>query len=406
MLVLLVLLVVAYIGSHWGMLQGTRAFGSASGVEYVVLGGLLGPHALGLLGGDELRMFQPVAFVTLGWIALGYGVECGMVGAQRAPWSRLLLSSLCTSVVAASAGGGAWWMATKLGLDARRALLLAVATGLVSAETSRQVVRWVSELRSASGPLSKLLLELAASDDIVVFVVLAWLVAAFGPATYTASPQMVVLAAAGSVVLGLVLGATAAWLIAHMPSTTERWTILLGTAFLVTGMMNGFSLSEMAAGFAAGVALNVASPRAASVREELRRTEGAVLLPALLLAGASLSPQLSPDEWIIVGVALAARVLASLLIGSAIAALRAKPRPGPFALGLGLLSSGTLTMVVAFSLHLSFGEPLGRIVLAVAFLGTVLGELVGPSAMSRALLRAGELGVEPRASQPDPEPTP
>ena len=36
LLLLLVLLVVAYIGGHWAAAPGKRAFGTASGVEYVV----------------------------------------------------------------------------------------------------------------------------------------------------------------------------------------------------------------------------------------------------------------------------------------------------------------------------------------------------------------------------------
>ena len=46
-----------------------RGVGLPSGVEYVALGFVLGPHALDLVGGDNLAAFEPVVQVALGWLA-------------------------------------------------------------------------------------------------------------------------------------------------------------------------------------------------------------------------------------------------------------------------------------------------------------------------------------------------
>ena len=56
-----------------------------------------------------------------------------------------------------------------------------------------------------------------------------------------------------------------------------------------------------------------------------------------------------------------------------------------------MTSSGTLTMMVGLAFSLRLSEEIAPFVLTCAALGTLLGELVGPLAMLRALDRAGEI---------------
>jgi hypothetical protein len=404
MSLLLALLVVAYIGSLWAAARG-RSFGSPSGAEYVVLGCLLGPRALGVVGDEALASFEPVAHVALGWIALGYGLECGLVGERPAPLRSNLLAIAVTTMTACTVAGCVYWVANRLGFAGSPPLpVLAVTLGLVSAETTRHALRRVSERHEARGPLSELVAEVAAADDALVLVGLSFLFAvATGPLQVGELRVPEAGGAAATLAVGVVLGGALAWLLARAPRHVEWWTLLLGGAWIATGAATRVGLSAMAATFAMGLTLSIASREAPRLRALVLATEGPVLLPALLLAGAHLGLPHGSGEALIVAGAIGGRVVSSLVMGTLMAGARKSTRAGTRWLGLGLLSSGTLTMMVAFSVQLREGGMIGRLALLTAAGGTLLGELFGPFALRRALRRAGELqDREPVGDKPAP----
>src|SRR5579862_1162222 len=57
-LLLMGLLVLSYIGSFLVTRRSVGSTGLPSGIEYTALGYLLGPHALGLIGPDDLKAFE------------------------------------------------------------------------------------------------------------------------------------------------------------------------------------------------------------------------------------------------------------------------------------------------------------------------------------------------------------
>jgi hypothetical protein len=402
MFLLLALLVVAYIGSRWASERGARSFGSPSGIEYVVLGMLLGPYALDLLGNETLHSFEPVAHVALGWIALSYGLECGMLGDTPARLSHILLGIAFTAVTACTAAAGVYWAASLLGLPGGNGLLLwSGALGLVSAETTRHALRWVAERHIAHGALSDLVAELAAADDAFVMMGLAFLFAVAAAPTQMGDLTLPLAGVAiGTLFVGLVLGGATAWLVSLAPRQVEWWTLLLGASFIAIGATIHLGLSAMAATFSLGLGLSVTSPHATRLRSMIGNSEGSVLLPALLLAGAHVKLPSTRAEALIVAVAIAARVVSNVVTGTLIAVVRKTTRPATPWLGLGMLSSGTLTMMVGFALLLRFPEGLGRVALLVAAIGTLLGELIGPFALRRALTSAGEISERDPSSLP------
>jgi hypothetical protein len=408
MSLLLALLVVAYIGSLWAAARG-RSFGSPSGAEYVVLGCLLGPRALGVVGDEALVSFEPVAHVALGWIALGYGLECGMVGERPARLSRNLLAIAVTGVTACTVAAAVYWVASRLEVWASPTLaVLSVTLGLVSAETTRHALRRISERHVAQGPLAELVAEVAAADDALVLMGLSFLFALAGGPLTVGELRVPEWGAAGATLgVGVVLGGALAWLLSRAPRRVEWWTLLLGGAWIATGAATRVGLSAMAATFTMGLTLSVASREAPTLRAMVLATEGPVLLPALLLAGAHLSLPRHSTETLIVATAIGGRVLSSLVIGTVMAGARKSTRPGTPWMGLGMLSSGTLTMMVAFAVQLREGGSVGRLALLTAAVGTLLGELIGPFALRRALSRNGELadrevaGAEPAAGTPE-----
>jgi hypothetical protein len=400
MALLLLLLVLAYIGSLWASSERRRAFGTPSGIEYVLLGALLGPEALGVLGHEAMQAFEPIAIVALGWIGLLFGLECGLVGERRAPLGRLVVGLLLTITTASVAAALAFWTIGFLRLaEGDLRLVLSGAVGLVTAETTRHAVRWIGERQPLSGPLAELLLDLAAADDAPVLLALAFLLAQVSGEHVLFDRTIPPLAMAGVTIgSGVLLGGVSAWLIGTASSRVERWTILLGAAWVATGMSTSLGLSALAANFALGLTLNTLSGDAGRLRTLVGSTEGAVLLPALLLAGARLALPANEGEIALIALAVGVRFAISFLFGFLLSLARPETRGLGGMLGAGMLASGTLTMIVAFGISLRCPPEVARPALAIAFVGTLLGELIGPAALRRAFGRSSD---PPPTSQPE-----
>lgn len=402
--VLLVLLVVSYIGGHWAEAPGKRAFGSASGLEYVVLGIVLGPQGLASLDEHVLATFEPVSLVALGWIALGYGVEVGAVGDQGVRKGPVLCGLFMTCLVALATALCVYNVA--LSFEPAERMLLSACVGLVCAQSARDATFWLADRHGAKGALHSWLLDFSRADDAPVLLSLPFVFAAFHPPQLVCGVTLAPALMAGcSLILGSLLGLCAAGLFHMSSSRVERWTILLGSGLLCTGISESIGLSAMGTCFALGMTMSIRLKDTEQVREKLAATEGTVLLPALLLAGAHLAPPTGPGEWLVLLWAMAARVAVTVLAGSILGISTQKLITVRGNFGLGLLSSGTLSIIVAFALSLGFGGEIGRITLSAAFLGTVLGELVGSPALRRALSAAGEIGRR-NTLVPEVAPTP
>ena len=99
---LLGLLVLAYVGSMLVSGRTIRGFGLPSGAEYLVLGVVIGPHALGLLTRSTITSFEPIFVLGASWMALVAGIGYGVVGERRIHAGR----ALAGVVTAAGVGAG------------------------------------------------------------------------------------------------------------------------------------------------------------------------------------------------------------------------------------------------------------------------------------------------------------
>lgn len=396
---LVLLLVLAYIGGILVSGRTIRGWGLPSGSEYIVLGFVLGPHALGLVDLETSSSLDPLIQIGLGWLALVVGVEYGHVGQRRVPLRRVLtglsLAALTGLGVAAAFGAFAF----VLGLFKGRDLLIAsLGAGAVSCETTRHAVRWVVERYSAKGPLSELVGDIAEADDVVPLVAITVAFAlAPNPGIELGFPVWGL--GVATLVIGLVLGALAAALLRIEDRPTETWGIVLGAALLGIGLGARMGQSPFGLLFVLGIAMAAFSGKGPVLREMLVRTEHAVLLPVLVLGGAFVDIRTSPDLPWIVALVILARVVMKYLSG-ALLRLSSTARGAGGVLGLGLLPSGALTMAFGLAFALRFPTVVGRTVLAVAAAVALFGELVGPTSLHAALKRAGEIAPQSNREEP------
>jgi Kef-type K+ transport system membrane component KefB len=258
-------------------------------------------------------------------------------------------------------------------------------------------VRWVSERYEAKGPLVRLLGELSQSDDLAPIVAVAVLFALRTPAQlpWTMQPWGWTLVTLG---FGVVMGALAALLLGRDFRRNESWGVLLGLSVMGIGITARLGLSSIGTMFAMGVTIALLSQHRTALREMVAPTDRRVLHPALLLAGAHVDPRAMGSIAFILLFTIAARMAAKALTGLMLGAVSPAARSAGPLLGLGLLSSGGLSMTIGLAFALQFPGAIGDTVLTTAAAVAVFGEFVGPIALRVALRQAGE--IRPQETPP------
>lgn len=396
---LFLLLLVAYVGGFLMGGRGVRGRGLPSGSEWLVAGLVLGPAAIGLVSGAELAAFWPLALLATGWIALLVGLTFGTDGDRRVPPGGIFLGIAAGAIAFGTVSGATWLLLDRFSVvgalfpSRGERLGVALSLGVALADSSRHVAGWARGRLGARGPVIDRVSDVTRSDDLVPVLVLSALVS-------TDSSRGVPPLPVGGVALGAVLGLAFAALLGKTLRVTTFWSLLFGFSLLTTGVAEQLDVSVVAAGFALGLALALASPLRARARELAGSVEGAVVIPALFLAGARTVVVVGPMLWL-VATAIAARLAASLVTAGIVVAVDQRARKAGPGLALAFFPTGPLAIAIALAIGLRSPGRVTDVVLAAAVAASVAGEFVGPPALRRALRRAGELPATAPAGPED-----
>jgi len=403
MTLLLAVLAIAYVGSMLMQGRALRGVGLPSGTEWVLLGFALGAHALGVVDRDLLIAFEPVAAVAIGWQAFALGARFGRPREERSEL-RSLLFGIVYSLVAVALVTACVWFATQFftRLVWQDRLLVSIGAGLVSCELTRHAVTWVVERYAARGPLASFVTGISEGSAIVPLLGCSVPFALVAPRTELALPIWgLSLMTLG---LGIVLALMCAALVSLEASGPRSWGVLLGAALLGTGISFRFGLSPLAAMFTVGLTLAAISKKRADLHSMLARTEHPVRLPILLLCGAHIDLYVDQRYAFVIAAAVLARVVSAALCAWPIGRASGSSKHELPSLIRSLLPTGAITMTIGLSFALRFPNQAGTVVLLIAACQTVLGELLGPLALRRALDSAGELPADSIPPDP-PKPT-
>jgi Kef-type K+ transport system membrane component KefB len=404
-LLLVGLLVLSYLGSFLMSRRTVSGVGLPSGVEYAALGFALGPQVLDAVSAKDLTAFEPIVQAAIGWLAFAVGLDFGFVADRRVRPGSLLVGSFAALLTGGCVAAAVWatMRFRPMGLTRSEQLVLAGGVGAACSDTTRYAVRWVAERYRASGPLIDRLNELAHADSLFPLLSVAVLFA-LAPTHAFSVPMPLRDWPALTLGLSLVLGSAAALLLRSEVPIEDTWGVLFGVALLAVGAASRLGLSTLTATFFIGLALSTLSHHGPALRAIVAPTERAVLLPALLLAGARLDFRATPSLAWIAAAALTARFVAKIVIGWVLAIPSRPARRGGALVGLSLMSSGALAICVGLAFALRFPGPVGDTILVVAVLSAVLGEIIGPLRLRHALRAAGEINdaAAPTAARRSP----
>jgi hypothetical protein len=394
---LLGLLAIAFIGSNVARGRGVRGFGLPSGSEWILTGIALGPQLFGFVRSKDLSLFSPVLAAGLGWVSMTIGMRfavCLRPDLQeevRAPRRALGVGALSALLTACVLAFLAYDLLGRFGVVAPRWRLgTAFWIGCALSGSARQLVDWSRERHGARGATTDSIEAMAGGGEIIaLFGTTPLSVLVFSEASEL---RDVLWRAALPLVLGLLLGLVALWLLHFEVRVAETWGILLGVQLLSAGLSLRAGSSVIAAGFVLGWLLGRDGRAGVELRRMTHPAEGTVLLPLLVVAGASLDlSAVGRLGWLVAAV-VGARFVLKLVLARMVRGLITGQVLPTTPLGLSLASSGEVACLVALGYALAAPGQLGQLVLACAITASLLGELYGARGLRHTLLAVDELG--------------
>ncbi len=383
---------------------------------YLVTGLLLGPYCLGAMdlmslgfqSLDEVAALDLISQVALGFIAFTIGNEFRLEQLKHMGKQAIIVGIL--QAVATTALVDSALIALHLINPELISLGAAVTLGSIAAATAPAATLMVVRQYKADGPLTKLLLLVVAIDDAVGLILFS---ASFGVASAlesgTISAVTVVVEPLVEILLSLLLGGFAGWVLfrveKYFHSRSKRLSISIGFVLLTVGL----SMAEFeAGGIHCGFSLLLVCMMTGTVfcnicdfsEELMGRVDGwtaPLFVLFFVLSGAELDLNIlsNPLALLIGAVYIAARSLGKYLGACGSCALtRCAPNITKY-LGITLLPQAGVALGMALTAQqLSDGQMVRNVVL----FSVLVYELVGPALTKRALIAAGEIQSEGRTS--------
>ena len=408
----LVLILLALLGARFSFSTSSISAGPRlvfrTGTHFLILGLILGPHALGLLTEGAIRQLFPLLGLGLGWIGFLFGLQLDRRNLRQFPPAFFILTlgqAILTLVFFLGVG---WIGLMALGHGNRVEMLLLMGAAATACISTPAGVALISTNFKVKGKVRDLLFFAASLDAVVGIVALQATYSLFPPGTMVGEISLApgllwILAALG---MGVVCGILFLWLTRPRPGGEEMVLFLLGIAAFASGAALQLQLSPLFVSVTMGAVVANLSPEPQRVFRVLHEWEKPIYVVFLMLAGALLS---FPTPWV-VPLALAYAVVrgGGKVLGS-MAMVRLVPLPfqTPKRFGLGLIPQGGISLAMAISGVLTYaGLGLGEmsavdLLFAVVVLGVILSELTGPFFTRNILVRAGEISPGQREKLQD-----
>lgn len=408
--VLLGLLIIGAIGNRikrGGRLEG---FGLPSGSEWLLVGLLLGPHGIGLVHSSDLQSFNPVVLSAVGWLAFIVGTRLAEPASDQNPLrhsASLQFAALgailaaVSFVLVATTAYFALGMLNQLTTSAR--WVVGGTLGLVLAGSAQQLVDWARQHHGASGKVTDALQSVSIGGDAFALLGTAPVVA-LDLSGHMSFRRIIVLSLI-PIVLGALVGLLLRGLLRMERRVAVSWGLLLGSLLFIVGINQRLGASVVSGAFVAGWVMGRGKARhVREMRTLIAPAESSVLLPVLVVAGATVDLRLAGSLLLVAGVSVIVRLVAHLLLGPLVVGVAAGKLGGLHKAGPALASSGEVAVVVAMAFATLHAGRTGQLVLVTSVAGALLGELVAPASLKRTLGKVAELSTSNQSSGPRKNP--
>lgn len=394
---LLAILAVGYLSAHFliGRLQ-TRFF-FTSGVEYILLGLLVGPQVTGVMTGDVVAQLGPGMSLALGSIGLIAGLQIrfrDLFEVTGEFWRVAFAEFFSTFILVGGAFGALFWYvaarnmtgAEKVVAVAAGACVLA-ATAAVSTETGAHVV---SEKYGRGGRNAQLLIFASRFDTVIGIILFGLIFCLFHTGeTSGIRPLTRTEWVAVSIGFGVVLGVLFHLFIGGERNTEKLLLALIGIVIFSSGAAYYLRLSPLFINLMLGVMLANTSRARSELLEVLMSIEKPLYVLLLVFAGAAWQVSLSGGRWTTVAVCAALYLVLHVAAkwGGARLAVGESNHPQPISprIGRGMLGQGGVAVAMAVNYQQVYHSELTGVVVTCVLISVLVNEFLSP-ALTRDVL--------------------
>lgn len=394
--VLLLLFVgAAYLLTHFVIERLQRTLLVVAGLEYILLGILLGPVVPQLRAFENLTGVLPVIALAAGWIGLLRGMEVDVSQFRDSPRGAIGLAIGDDAVTGILIALAAYWFFTSglllepVGL--REALMSGGVLACCAAVGSTEPIDVLQQRYEVAGPVVPILRRAARLGDVAALLVFGLLFCIFhedapdAPLVLRPTEWAVV-----SIGIGAVLGLLFRFFLEGDESENSRFLALVGIITFASGAAWFLNLSPLLVNLVLGAMLVNTTHVGPQIRQTLERTDRPMHLVLLVFAGALWEP---PEVWPAVSAACGFIVLRFVgkWIGSHVAGYGRHIRSD---LHRGLMGHGVVTIAMAISFRLVYDGPAVDVAYTVILASVVFHDLAAPRLLRALLVDAGELRRE------------
>lgn len=390
---LVVVIGVAYVLAHNVVERLQRRFLVVTGVEYLLLGFLLGPAFPAIHALDDVTGLLPIIALAAGWVGLLRGTDFDFTSLQKldpATWRVVFLHHLLPAV---TVGFGSYYFFTETGwviVSPRDAMLSSAALACFAATDSSEPFDLLARRYEISGRLAPLLRNGTRLGDIGVILAFGLIFCVFHENAPEAQDYSPSLWAWVTVLLGAALGFLFSLFLVGDESDNSRFLALVGIIAFASGGAYFLELSPLAVNLSMGFVLVNFARGGQLLHTTLVSTERPMALVLLVFAGALWERTELVPTLLGLGGFLVVRTSAKWL-ASAIAGWGTSLRKDLFR---GLLAHGDVTLAMAVSFRLVYDGEAAKIAYSVVLGSVILNGLMAPRLLRGLLVDEGEIQRE------------
>lgn len=410
----------AYLLTHFVVERLQRVILVVTGIEYIVLGVLLGPQVpLHIPAFSDLDDLLPIVALAVGWIGLLRGMELSLrryrgglpFGVGRVVVVQAVVAGGITTAAAYAAFSSGYFFPvgspdTESVVGPRQLWMAVGVMGCAAAAGSVAPIELLEARYPLSGEMPERIRRMAGLSDLLAIVVFGLLFCVLHPLDPSAPvhPSATEWAVV-SIGLGVLLGVLFTPFLGEDDSENGRFLAMVGIIVLASGAAYFLDLSPLLVNLCLGAVLVNTARTGPQIHATLERTKRPMALVLLVFAGALWRPV---DPFTAASVSLAYIVLRLVgkAIGTYLAAWGSSLRRDYHR---GLIAHGEVSVAMAVSARLVFeGEAIDLAYTAI-LASVVVNDLFAPRILRGLLIDTGDIRGEPKRTEREssvPEPSP
>lgn len=384
---------MAYVATHTIVERLHRRYLFVSGLEYILLGVLLGPSVPGIHAFQDMTGLAPIIALGVGWVGLVYGMELNLRELVQARDSSAWLGSVESSLTLCIVGyvshlllaGGFFGP-----IRGEEAWLCAGVLACTAAAGSSSAVDLLARYHQHPGGLLPTLRRASKVGDLISISAFGVVFAVYHqgltntPRPLVASEWFLI-----TIVTGGVLGLLFTVFLGEDEGEDDNQSFLamVGIIALACGAAFFLRLTPLLVNLVLGLVLVNTSSVGAQVRESLSSASKPLTLLLLIFAGAEWEPvSVIPAAGLAVAY-LSVRTVAKM-VSAWVASVGRDLRPDLFR---GLMAQGDVAIAMALSFRVVYDSDAVDLAYNAVLFSVVLNELIAPRILNGLLIDAGEL---------------